>query len=173
MSAGGRTRVLALYPSARGVGFALVDRERRLVDWGTKGTRGQRKNVTAMRAMTALIERHHPSRVVLEDTIERRSRRHARIRLLHAQVIRYCRARHIRVRTYRRDAVFRYFGVTTKYELNRVLAAALPALQLRMPPRRKPWMSEDARQSLFDAAALALLCVSTIEGTKPQREGRA
>jgi hypothetical protein len=166
MRARGRTRVLALYPASRGVGFALVDHERRLVDWGTRGTKGRGKNVTAMRAMTDLILRHHPSRIVLEDTTEKRSRRHTRIRDLHAQVIRYAKVHHRRVRTYRRAEVFGYFGVTNKRELALTIAAALPALQLRVPPRRKPWMSEDARQSLFDAAALALLCVSTIEGTR-------
>jgi hypothetical protein len=81
-------------------------------------------------------------------------------------VIRYAKVHHRCVRTYTRAQVFAYFGVKTKHELALTIAAALPPLQLRLPPRRKPWMSEDARQSLFDAAALALLCISTIEGTK-------
>ncbi|MGY4282682.1 hypothetical protein ACVWXO_001902 [Bradyrhizobium sp. LM2.7] len=35
------------------------------------------------------------------------------------------------------------------------IAKRIPALMLYLPPARKPWMSEDARMGVFDAAALA------------------
>jgi len=37
-----------------------------------------------------------------------------------------------------------------------VIAQHIPAFERYLPPPRKPWMSEDARMGLFDAAALAL-----------------
>jgi hypothetical protein len=36
-------------------------------------------------------------------------------------------------------------------------AKHIPAFERHVPPPRKPWMSEDARMGLFDAAALALI----------------
>lgn len=164
----GRRPVLALYPTSRGIGYALMDHERRLVDWGTKGIRGRRKNAQSLHAMTALIEKHHPARVVLEDVTVRGTRRHTRICTLHEAIARYAKAHGYRIRRYTRRDVYAYFNVRTKHELAVTVASALPALQLRVPPKRKPWMSEDARQSLFDAAALALRALASLEGVPPE-----
>lgn len=167
MRPGAHRPVLACYPTSRGIGYALLDRERRLVDWGTKGIRGRGKNVQSLHAVTALIERHHPARVVLEDVTVRGTRRHTRIRALHESIVKYAKANGYRVRRYSRNDVYTYFNVRTKHELAVTIAQALPALQIRIPPKRKPWMSEDARQSLFDAAALALRALASLEGVPP------
>ena len=45
----------------------------------------------------------------------------------------------------------------TKHGIAQTIAKHIPALSLYLPPARKPWMSEDARMGLFDAAALALM----------------
>lgn len=47
-------------------------------------------------------------------------------------------------------------GATTKYEIAKAIAMQIPAFAHRLPRYRKAWMSEDPRQSLFDAAALGL-----------------
>jgi hypothetical protein len=36
------------------------------------------------------------------------------------------------------------------------VAARFPELAPRLPPQRKPWMSEDCRMAIFDAAAFVL-----------------
>ena len=51
---------------------------------------------------------------------------------------------------------FAQFGATTKLEIAVVIAEHIPAFERYVPPVRKPWMSEEARMGLFDAAALAL-----------------
>ncbi len=38
----------------------------------------------------------------------------------------------------------------------RFIAAKFPELARYLPPERKPWMSEDLRTAIFDAAAFAL-----------------
>src|SRR5687768_12576426 len=106
MTERGRRPVLALFPSARGIGFAVMDRKRRLVDWGTKGTRGRRKNDEALRAVAALIVMHRPLRIVLEDVRVRGTRRHTRIQELHVAIARYARSHHFHLRTYRRRDVY-------------------------------------------------------------------
>jgi hypothetical protein len=158
----GRTlrRVLALYPTTRGFGFALLDHERRTIDWGLVGVRGSDKNVGTMEAMARVIVRTDPTLIVTEDTRPKASKRHPRIGRLHAMLLAYAHQRRIPFRRYSRAQVFRYFNVKTKWELACTLAHAIPQLQPRLPPKRKPWMSEDARQSLFDAAALGLLAFS-------------
>ena len=37
-----------------------------------------------------------------------------------------------------------------------MIASMLPALSHKLPPNRKPWMSEDPRMALFEAAALGV-----------------
>jgi hypothetical protein len=150
-------RVLALYPTTRGFAFALFDHARRLIDWGLVGIRTGDKNVATMNAMAKTIARLEPTLIVAEDTRPKGSRRHPRIGRLHAMLLAHAHDRRIPLRRYSRAQVFRYFNVETKWELALTVAHALPQLQPRMPPKRKPWMSEDARQSLFDAAALGLM----------------
>jgi hypothetical protein len=155
----GRTlrRVLALYPTTRGFGFVLFDDERRPIDWGLVGIRDGDKNVAAMKGMARVIVRTRPTLIVAEDTRPTSAKRHPRIGRLHAMLLAHARVHRIPFRRFSRAQVLRYFNVLTKAELALTIAHALPQLAPRLPPRRKPWMSEDARQSLFDAAALGMM----------------
>ena len=160
MKARTHDRVLSLYPTTRGFGFARFDDEHFLIDWGSVGIRTGNKNIESMRAIAKLIVRTNPTLIATEDVRPVRARRHDRIRRLHALLIAHAHARRIPLVRFTRAEVLRYFNVETKYELARVVAHALPALAPRLPPRRKAWMSEDVRQSLFDAAALGLMTFS-------------
>ncbi len=68
-------------------------------------------------------------------------------------------AEFVELHRYSRVAVKECFapvGASTKYEIAKAVATQIPAFAHRIPRFRKPWMSEDPRQSLFDAAALGL-----------------
>ncbi|MCX6925726.1 MAG: hypothetical protein NT154_21315, partial [Verrucomicrobia bacterium] len=46
----------------------------------------------------------------------------------------------------------------TKHALAEIIAQRFPEeLGFRVPPKRRPWMSEDFRMDIFDAVALALM----------------
>jgi hypothetical protein len=60
--------------------------------------------------------------------------------------------------------VFARVDALTKRDIALAVAKQIPAFERYLPPVRKPWMSEDARMSLFDAAALALIFQSTSGG---------
>jgi hypothetical protein len=160
MKARTHRRVLALYPTTRGFAFARFDSDRHLVDWGLVGVRTGEKNVKSMKEMARVIVRVSPTLIILEDTRPKSARRHERIRRLHAMLLAHAHDRRIPLRRFSRAQVLRYFNVRTKFELALTVAEALPQLAPRLPPKRKPWMSEDARQSLFDAAALGLMALS-------------
>ncbi|UQR61346.1 hypothetical protein LRP30_31000 [Bradyrhizobium sp. C-145] len=51
---------------------------------------------------------------------------------------------------------FESYGCPNKQSLAKLIANQIPAFEQYAPPPRKPWMSEDCRAGLFDAAALAL-----------------
>jgi hypothetical protein len=44
----------------------------------------------------------------------------------------------------------------TKYERAQAVVQRFPVLTQKLPPKRKPWESEDYRMSVFAAAALAM-----------------
>ena len=63
------------------------------------------------------------------------------------------------MRTISRATVKRIFsplGVQNKDQMARFIAPRFPELADYLPPERKPWMSEDPRMAIFDAAALGL-----------------
>lgn len=156
-------RLLALYPTTRGFGFALFDQDERLLDWGITGIRSSEKNDPTLRAIERLIDRLEPTILVCEDTRTIDSRRHTRIRTLLHEVYARATLRGLQVFRFSRGTIRNYFGIHTKRELAQMIATAFPPLAPRLPPKRKPWMSEDARQSLFDAVALAIICFAALD----------
>jgi hypothetical protein len=47
-------------------------------------------------------------------------------------------------------------GIRNKGQMARFVAARFTELARSVPPERKPWMSEDSRMAMFDAAAFGL-----------------
>lgn len=106
-----------------------------------------------------LIHVYRPHVLVLEDAAAPRSRRCARVRSLLGDVGLHARSLRVRVVLVSVPAVRALFsasGATTKHLIAGAVAERLPELALLRPPVRKPWMREDERMSVFDAAAFAL-----------------
>jgi hypothetical protein len=81
-------------------------------------------------------------------------------------------SRSIPVYAYSRDEVrstFGYLGAPNKQNIAEVIAKHISAFERYVPQPRKPWMSEDARMGLFDAAALALVFFQKSGGLQDQR----
>src|SRR6266446_1627149 len=151
--------VLAIYPTTRGIAFALMKSPLAAIDWGIKGAYGRDKNASFLKAVAGLIDANQPDVVVLEDPTSARLRRSVRIGRLTRAIERLAEDQVIDVRRYSRAAVqecFSQFGARTRYEVAMAIATRVPAFERFLPPPRKLWMSEDARMGIFRAAALAL-----------------
>ena len=160
--------VLALYPTTRGFSFILFEGPESPYDWGVKNIPGTRKNERCIRAIKKLVDRFQPFVIVLEDATDSAVHRSPRIQKLSWAIAHLANSEHIEVHRYMRATVrntFRRSGAKTKYEIAQAIAIYIPAFVHRLPPIRKPWMCEDPRMSLFDAAALGL----TYFATRPQR----
>ncbi|PYI83611.1 MAG: hypothetical protein DME26_14705 [Verrucomicrobia bacterium] len=107
-----------------------------------------------------LIAHYEPDVLVLENTLARPFHRAARIRLLTKRIVSLSRSQNVSVILFTREQVRRVFfgdGHGTKYALTEILSKRFPdELSFRLPPKRRPWMSEDSRMDIFDAVALAL-----------------
>lgn len=149
-------RVLAIHPKPRGFGFAILESQTALVDWGVKATR-QEKEAKTLEKVAELIRHYQPGTLITEDG--RQSRRCSRVQRLLERVralaaragVKPCSISPTRVRK-----VFLAFKANTKHEVAHVIARQLPELAPHLPRHRKPWMSEDYRMAIFDATALAL-----------------
>ena len=152
-------RILAVAPSTRGFGYAVLEGHDTLVDWGVKTVKGN-KNIQSLAKVEELIAHYQPGILVLEDAAAKNSRRSPRIRKLGAQIIKLAATCKTGVKIFSRDQVMKTFILDsqgTKYALAEILVKRFPEeLGSRLPPKRKPWMSEDARMNIFDAVALVV-----------------
>jgi hypothetical protein len=149
---------LAIAPSSRGFGFAVLEGEG-LVDWGVKSVTGD-KNVGTMKQAEKMIAHYKPGVLVLQDASAKGSRRSPRIRNLTKKIIAMATSRKMKVALFSSDQVIQAFfidGKGTKYTIAKILAIRFrEELGPRLPPKRKDWESEDYRMGIFDAVALAL-----------------
>jgi hypothetical protein len=144
--------VFAVFPSARGFGYAVFEGPMSLVDWGVKGVRSIQKNAESLKKIRELFAFYRPDVVVLENCQGRGSRRAKRIQT-HATEERIATASFSRAEV---RACFSSTGSTTKRRIAESIAREFPELEPRLAPVRKIWMSEDSRMNIFDAAALGM-----------------
>jgi len=150
--------VFAAHPTTRGFAWVLFESPRKPVAWAIVHARAGRNQYLASR-FEALIDKYEPTVVVLEAFEDRDSRRKERIRALCRMMVREVEERAIDLSIFDRDAIrmaFDRFGANTRSEIARVIADHFDGLSHRIPRERKLGDSEDVRQSLFNAAALAL-----------------
>src|SRR5262249_12646012 len=152
------THVLAIDPSTRGFGFAVLEGPNQLIDWGVKETKVD-KNRKTLKLVADLIDRYQPNAIVVEDYAGKGSRRCRRVANLIKDISKLATKRNIRVKSFSRLKVKQAFSesaASNKQEIAAAIANRFPELVPRLPRFRKPWMSEDYRMSIFDAVSLAI-----------------
>jgi hypothetical protein len=151
-------RTLAIAPSTRGFGFVIMDRGKKLVDWGLRTVKGADKNAQSFRKFERLLAKYQPHILVMPNHTG--TRRAERIMTLSETLNHVARERKIKVARISRMQVMRLLGLearATKHAAARVIAEMFPdELREQLPNKRQPWMSENANMDLFEAVALAL-----------------
>jgi Holliday junction resolvasome RuvABC endonuclease subunit len=158
--------ILGISPSARGFGFAIFEAPGTLIDWGVKSVSGD-KNAEAFAKVVDLISHYQPDSIAIEDTTLRKSRRTIRIKKLNEQIVSVAKTRGVNIALLSRQQIQQFFfvhGVGTKHALAELLAERFSEeLASRLPPKRRPWMSEDYRMGIFEAVALCIVsCETTV-----------
>jgi len=151
-------RVMGFHPTARGFGWVVFEGPFRPIDWGLVSARKD-KNATCLKRLDGMLHRFAPEVLVLEAYDRQSSRRARRIARLGASVRRAADLRGVEIVVYQRAQVREAFaetGAKTRREIAEAVARHLDAFRHRLPPPRKPWDSEDAREALFAAAAVVL-----------------
>ena len=169
----GEQRVLSIDPTSRGFGYAVLEGATRLIDWGTKDS-GRADDSAALRDIGELLEHYCPDVVILEKTRETDSRRRHRARGLISAIGELAESRGIgNVSVSRRSVLHLFAGgrAINKRAIALAISNHFPELAPRVPPVRKAWMSEDARTSIFDAVAFALVFYFQFDEQDQERIG--
>ncbi len=153
-------RLLAISLSSRGFGYAVMEENDLIVDYGKKIFQKE-KNSSSIKHINGLITRYEPDVLVLNDVHATGTHRAPRIKELHQVVIAMAKQQNVKVAKYS-NAEVRTFLLNdpkgTKQAMAETLAEQYPdELASRLPPKRRDWESEDARIDIFDAFALGLL----------------
>ncbi len=157
------SRILAVSLSTRGLGYAVVEGENGLVDFGKKRIAGD-KNAGTIAAIEKLITRNQPNVLVLPEVNAKTTHRNTRIKKLHAKGVALAKKHKIRVVNISgKQLRIALLGCEegTKHEMAELLAKQFPdELAKHLPPKRKAWKSEDARMDIFVAVGLATAFVA-------------
>jgi hypothetical protein len=163
--------VLAIHPTARGFGWVIFEAPLAPYDWGIASAKPGR-NARLMTRFERLIARYSPTILVLED-FERRERAE-RIKYLCRWMVHLAHCQGMGTPVYSLAAVrtcFASTGARSRHEIATVISQQLPAFSHRLPNKRKAWAGADPRQSLFDAAALAMTHYAVSSTVLNRREG--
>ena len=151
--------VLAIHPTSRGFGWVLFENALKPVDWGLASIKTKR-SARSIARFEKLLDRYAPKVVVFEEFDEHPARRANRIQGLCRQMIALASDRGLYTPIYSRETIretFESSGARTRRDIALSVAEQIEVFRKRLPRERKyQGESEDVRQSLFDAVALAL-----------------
>jgi hypothetical protein len=154
--------ILGIDPTKRGLAFAFFENGQ-LIDWGMRGAAGNE-----IASFEAILDLCPSDVIVLEDPDAEGSERRPQMRKSLLRLARAAAARGllvVRVSRFEVRQGWRVRGVTRKHAVAKAIAEDFPALEVFVPrPRIKPYMDEEARVQVFDAASLVLHAFGTVEG---------
>jgi hypothetical protein len=152
-------RILAIAPLSRGLGYAVMEGPDKIVACGNKAVLRD-KNAKALAWVNRFIQFYQPDVLVLPNVTAADTRRATRIKTLHRKIVAWTGKQPLKVRLVSVTQVrMQLVGESkaTKFAVARTLAEKFPTeLGTRLPPKRRPWMSEDPRMDIFDAVGLAV-----------------
>jgi Holliday junction resolvasome RuvABC endonuclease subunit len=153
-------RILAIAPTSKGFGYAVIEGHKSLAVWGIKWIEGD-KNAGCLKKVEKMIAHYSPQVLILEDTATKGSLRSRRIKALTKRLVAVAERRTVKVVLSSQKGIRQALlgdMPGTKHAVAEIITKEFPEeLSFRLPPKRRTWMSEDPRFAMFDAVALALV----------------
>ena len=148
--------VLALHPRTRGIGYAVLEGPRRLVDRGVIGHRFSIEKLLR-NAVTKLVEQYQPD-IIVHETIDNTKKTNRAGRLL-TLLDSHMTERKIEISTYTREDILNFLdmhGKTDSHGIARKISIWFPSLEASIPRKRKFFETQNSAYHMFIAIAFAL-----------------
>jgi Holliday junction resolvasome RuvABC endonuclease subunit len=158
-------RVLGIAPFTRGFGYALLEGEGELGDFGLAFVKGE-KNSGCLKRMEEMIGIFTPQVIAIDNAKALGTRRSKRVQELFQDIAALSVKHKIKLRQIAKVQVNQAIlgrKEGTKYEIARRLADWFPEdLAQLLPRKRKPWDCENPRMYLFDAVGIAFITMKSL-----------
>lgn len=153
-----QARILGIALSSRGFGYAVLEGENNLVDFGRKRLYGDRDKGT-LAAIEKVIARYQPDALILQDAHKAKgTNRIPRIKEVSRKITALAKKKNIKVvKISGKELRTKLLGNEdgTKHEMAILMARRFPdRLASRLPPKRRSFDNEDPRMDYFDAVGL-------------------
>src|SRR5438094_553982 len=142
-------RILALDLRPRSFGYVVFEGPTELLEWGVRSFRNgvNEVRVPVYEKLARILDDYAPSTLALKELrAPTKTGSAGKLEKMLLAVQTEAKAHGIAVRVASRKAVrkaFRYVARPTKYTIASALAQSFPELAWKLPPKRKPWESED------------------------------
>jgi Holliday junction resolvasome RuvABC endonuclease subunit len=139
------TRILGIAPSTKGVGFAVIEGEHDLVDWGVKSVKGD-KNARSLEHVILLLQKYRPGVLAMENICSKGTRRSRRIQTLAKAILASAMVEKLEVHVVSRQALNTTFlgdERGTKHEIAEQIAKHFSKeLGTQVPKKRRAWENQ-------------------------------
>jgi Holliday junction resolvasome RuvABC endonuclease subunit len=153
------TTVLALYPNARGIGYACLENQKKLVDSGVVQVYPI-SNGKILKRVVKFIAFYKPDLIVVQDCDGENSRYSRRVGRLVDDIVKHSKEIKVPVYRYTREQIrdaFEVFGAKTKDEIAHQITVWFKQLKPLAPTLRKDdGDAEHYNMGIFDALSLAI-----------------
>lgn len=151
---------LALYPNARGFGYAVIQSPCEFYDYGVAHVRPI-SNQKCIKRIKKLINRYTPTNIIIQKLEGKNSHKTKRVTSLLQDIVQLAKDLNLNLFQYTREQirfVFSEYGAKSKYEIACLITDWFKEdLEDYVPTYRKPWMCEYHTQGLYDAVSLYLV----------------
>lgn len=151
--------ILALYPTAYGVGYALFNSPKQLVEFGL----GHIRPVSSQKSLKRIqkyLRYYEPDIVLLRGLEAKVSKTHKRTERLIRRISENAEEQGLVVHQYTRGdikEIFAQFERNSKYQISQKIIEWYPETKQYEFPKRKRWMAENPFAGVFDAIALGVV----------------
>lgn len=160
-------RILGLDVRMQRCGFAVLEGQHQLLDWGITHYQARTRDgrtALATKRVASLLTLFQPSLVVLKYTSEHEgNERYKPILNAITREARRYRAEVVLIERKELQIVFQQFG-NTKYKIAGLIAGLFPELGAKLPQPRKWYDREPRNTTIFDAVSVGLAYFNRSEG---------
>jgi Holliday junction resolvasome RuvABC endonuclease subunit len=145
--------VLALFPNARGIGYACIENQKKLLDSGMVQVYPI-GNGKILKRVIKFVDFYKPTLVVVQDCDSDTERHSERVKRLVEDIAKHAKANKLPVYRYTRQQIrdaFEIFGAKSKIEIAHQITEWFKQLKPLAPTIKKNYMTEHYSMGVFDA----------------------